>query len=114
MGLFIVNQVEFKDACKVLIAECDTVEAVNSFTPSIKALVQEHRIAINGDDFARHLLKLVAANNRPRAVKLVNVLSDTGLTYAAELLRILVRMAFKLGLLAGFVVFIVWLCGGLG
>lgn len=113
MGLFMVNQVAFKTECHALIDAANSKEAKAELQSHIKGLVVRHGLAITASQFATQVARLVWANNQGRAHKLVNVVEDVDLTRTGVFALLATRGLVKLGALAGFIVFVVWLCGGL-
>lgn len=113
MGLFRISLVQFKQDCELLINTCQTPEELNALKGKLVSLVSQHRLVLDAEMFSKQVVRLVMMDNKARAIKLVNVIGDSDWSIFGALSLIVLRVTFKLSLLAGFVVFIVWLCGGL-
>lgn len=88
---------------------------VEGFREEVHEIVKRHKMPITAQEYSAQLAKLVMANNRGRAKKLVDCFDDRVLSYSGEAIVALVRLGIKLGLLAVFVVFVVFVyqkCGG--
>lgn len=120
--MFFVNHVPFKEDVHRLIDE--TMEKISTdpkftslddFRSRIAELAKEHRIPITASGFANHLAKLIMANNAHRAHKLVDALGDSGLSIGGAVTIAILKVVFKYGMLALFILAILWAynnCGG--
>ena len=112
MRLF-VKTYEFKAAMSELL---DAVEIrpgwQELFRERAAGVIDQHRMAL-GDEYISALVKLLAAEQRDRAHRLVDCFDDVERTYLGNVVVALLRWAIKLGALAAFVVAVMWLYGKL-
>lgn len=102
----------FKSDVHALIDGVDVTKEgwADQLRASILESARKHQTAraLDVPQFANQIAKLMLANNAARAKKLVNVLEDISLTYVTHHLIKLAILLVKLGLLAGFVVLVIW------
>lgn len=94
----------FKTDLHALIDAVDTTQDgwPEKLRADVLELVRRHGAFLNAraPEFAEQILKLVQANNRPRAKKLIDVLEDKDFTKGGIVLTKILTLLMKLGLLA--------------
>ena len=107
--MFTVNQVPFKNDVHALIdAIVDDPLEGEDFVKDVIELSKSYGIAISSADFGAALLKMIRIGNPNRAHKLVDALDDRSLTLVGFTTRAAVKVIFKYGMLALFILFLLW------
>ncbi len=107
--MFTVNQVPFKNDVHALIdAFPDDPEKGDNFVEDVVELSKSYGIVISGADFGAAIFKLIQSRNASRAHKLVDALDDQSLTLVGFTLRTTAKFIFKYGMLALFILFLMW------
>lgn len=78
------------------------------FQERVRDIVEHHKFPIDVRKYSHQLTLLVTARNLGRAKKLVDCFGDRVLSRGGELLVRLIKLGFKLGLLAAFVIFVIF------
>ena len=116
--MFTVDQTQFKKAVHTLIdaiKEDERPPHPEAFVGQVVQLARKHHVVISANEFGLQIYKLIVARNSQRAHKLVDALDDTGVSLAGAMVRVSLKVAFKYGTLALFIIFVVWAykhCGG--
>lgn len=108
--MLIIDQRPFKADMHRLIAtklERDDPHDIDSFRKEVEDLVDIHGIALDAQKYSAMVAKLVLVG---RGQKLVDCLSDVGLSRVGVLVRAVVIVLFKLAALTAFIALVVWGC----